>query len=238
MPHPPKSFYTLSKAHHPDLHPNDPNASTHFVAISNAYTILGTPAKRAQYDREVLQHPNSNSDSASQTTVHKGSNHSSGPAGGRPASGLSRRRTHFQGPPPSFYRSGGWGDHGAKRAAAQKGSSTSDPSSESSSSNTSSSSSSSSYMNQPYHLNNDVPHFDWREHLRTQENHSRRLRARRRMMGDPRAGEGDVDEGQSSTLVNMLFMGGIVFLAGYVPWVMNNTIWSGSGGGKKRAREG
>jgi len=42
-----------------------------------------------------------------------------GPAGGRPASGLSRRRTQFRGPPPSFYASGGWGAHSAKRSAAQ-----------------------------------------------------------------------------------------------------------------------
>ncbi|KAF3344346.1 Beta-glucosidase B [Verticillium dahliae VDG2] len=42
-----KSFYALSKAHHPDHNPNDPTATTKFHAISDAYATLGTPAKRA-----------------------------------------------------------------------------------------------------------------------------------------------------------------------------------------------
>ncbi|KAF2100799.1 DnaJ-domain-containing protein [Rhizodiscina lignyota] len=113
-----KQFYSLSKRHHPDLNPNDSTASSRFVKISEAYHVLGSSEKRKRYDRDwhrahgVGHHHGS---------VARGSfsSHSSGPAGSRPASGLSRRRTQFRGPPPSFYRSGGYGDHGAKRSQYQ-----------------------------------------------------------------------------------------------------------------------
>ena len=86
--------------------------------LSEAYSILSHADKRARYDADVMrrQHPHYHH-------TPSGSYHSTGPAGGRPASGLSRRRgpsTTFTGPPPSFYRSGGWGAHGAKRRAAHE----------------------------------------------------------------------------------------------------------------------
>ncbi|GAM84279.1 hypothetical protein ANO11243_022730 [Dothideomycetidae sp. 11243] len=106
-----KQFYSLSKSHHPDLHPNDPDASSRFVKISEAYAVLGSAEKRAAYDRTITpaaaQHHPRGSYSSHTANV---------PAGGRPPSGLSRRKTQFRGPPPSFYRSGGWGEHAAKRA--------------------------------------------------------------------------------------------------------------------------
>ncbi|PSK34345.1 DnaJ subfamily B member 9 [Elsinoe australis] len=111
-----KQFYTLSKSHHPDLHPNDPNASSRFVKISEAYTVLGSPEKRAKYDRSIV--PASAPASRSHPSGSY-SSHTAGPAGGRAPSGLSRRRTQFRGPPPSFYKSGGWGSQGAKRAEYQ-----------------------------------------------------------------------------------------------------------------------
>ena len=87
--------------------------------LSEAYSVLSHADKRARYDADVMRrlHPHYHHTPAS------GSYHSTGPAGGRPASGLSRRRgpsTTFTGPPPSFYRSGGWGAHGAKRRAAHE----------------------------------------------------------------------------------------------------------------------
>ncbi|KAK4033965.1 hypothetical protein C8A01DRAFT_49543 [Parachaetomium inaequale] len=110
-----KSFYLLSKRHHPDHNPSDPHAPTRFMRISEAYAVLGHADKRARYDRDnIRQNPHYHHHS------QKGSYHSTGPAGGRPASGLSRRRGTYQGPPPSFYRSGGWGAHGAKRRAAHE----------------------------------------------------------------------------------------------------------------------
>jgi hypothetical protein len=81
------------------------------MRISEAYAVLGHADKRARYDRDVLRR-----DPAPAHGVRPhGSYHSSNPAGGRPPSGLSRRRGTFQGPPPSFFRSGGWGAQSAKR---------------------------------------------------------------------------------------------------------------------------
>lgn len=105
---PHRQFYALSKANHPDLHPNDPSKSKRFVAISEAYSVLGSPEKRQSYDRDFLP--------SRQPSSHHGSYSSHSPAGARPASGLSKRRTQFKGPPPSFYRSGGWGAHSEKRS--------------------------------------------------------------------------------------------------------------------------
>ncbi|KAI5812567.1 hypothetical protein BZA77DRAFT_359127 [Pyronema omphalodes] len=87
-----KRFYELSKLHHPDLNRQDPEAPKKFIAINNAYSILGNPKLREKYDKELFRVRPS---------------HAS-PMGARPASGLSRRRTQPMGPPPSFYRNGGW----------------------------------------------------------------------------------------------------------------------------------
>ncbi|CUS11575.1 unnamed protein product [Tuber aestivum] len=95
-----KRFYELSKKHHPDLNRHDPHAPKRFVSISSAYAILGNAEKKEKYDREVRRRV---SGSIAWTSSASGS-----PAGARPAQGLSKRRTHFHGPPPSFYRNGGW----------------------------------------------------------------------------------------------------------------------------------
>ncbi|KAK8056614.1 hypothetical protein PG993_001841 [Apiospora rasikravindrae] len=114
-----RSFYALSKTNHPDHNRSDPAASKRFMRISEAYTTLSSPEKRTRYDRDVLNlhhphesHPGRRGGSYSSTATN--------PAGGRPASGLSKRRSAFRGPPPSFYRSGGWGAHSAKRSAAHE----------------------------------------------------------------------------------------------------------------------
>ncbi|KAH7356673.1 DnaJ domain-containing protein [Rhexocercosporidium sp. MPI-PUGE-AT-0058] len=197
-----KSFYALSKTHHPDRNPNDPEASSRFVAISDAYATLGTPAKRREYDRSL----NLQSSSDSNHTRHRahGSYHSSGPVGGRPASGLSRRRTQYQGPPPSFYRSGGWGTHSAKRKAAQD-----------SHAESPAGAAGMGPGQKPWGHDevNDVPHFDREGHYRTQENHSRRWQ-RRRVMEDRHVPAGEVPR---SMLANFLFVGGILSLGVFVP---------------------
>ncbi|RFU25313.1 hypothetical protein B7463_g11018, partial [Scytalidium lignicola] len=196
------SFYNLSKTHHPDRNPNDPEASTRFVKISEAYGVLSIPAKRAEYDKEILP-----SHGAHHAHAHRGSYHSSGPAGGRPASGLSKRRTHFQGPPPSFYRSGGWGSHSTKRRAAQEGST-------SSSTNAAAGSGGNQYGGMgpgqnPYGNAQDVPHFDREGHLRTHENQARRRQ--RRVTQDYS------ETAPSGILVNFLFVGGVITLGIAIP---------------------
>ncbi|KAH6641706.1 hypothetical protein F5144DRAFT_627693 [Chaetomium tenue] len=114
-----KSFYHLSKRHHPDHNPTDPHAPTRFMRISEAYAVLSHADKRARYDRHH-NHNHHQHQHQRPPGAPGASYHSTGPAGGRPASGLSRRRGTYQGPPPSFYRSGGWGAHGAKRRAAHE----------------------------------------------------------------------------------------------------------------------
>ncbi|KAI5462555.1 hypothetical protein BGZ63DRAFT_403769 [Mariannaea sp. PMI_226] len=110
-----KSFYSLSKTHHPDTNPSDPQAAHVFSLFSESYTILSDSSRRAAYDRDVLRvHQYQHHGHANPHASY----HSTNPAGGRSPSGLSRRRGTFRGPPPSFYRSGGWGDQAEKRRKA------------------------------------------------------------------------------------------------------------------------
>lgn len=159
-----RQFYSLSKTHHPDHNPNDPQASERFVKISEAYAVLGSPQKRERYDRDIHR-----AHAASPFNAPQGSHSSSStPFGSRPASGLSRRRTQFKGPPPSFYRSGGWGAQSNKRQAQAEASG-------------------SAGTGQPrggfgpgqgQTGFNDVPHFDHERHHRTQEQQDQRRRRR------------------------------------------------------------
>ncbi|KAF2142322.1 uncharacterized protein K452DRAFT_358146 [Aplosporella prunicola CBS 121167] len=118
-----RQFYSLSKKHHPDRNRGDPAASSRFVHISEAYHVLGSPEKRQRYDRDYQRVHNIPSQSAHTHGHHSagGAAAYAGPAGARPASGLSRRRAQFRGPPPSFYRNGAWGAHAEKRGAAAAG---------------------------------------------------------------------------------------------------------------------
>ncbi|KAJ5747806.1 uncharacterized protein N7511_009502 [Penicillium nucicola] len=112
-----KQFYALSLRHHPDRNRSDPSASQRFARISAAYNVLSNAQKRATYDRDHGLHAApSYSHSAStpgHTHAHPMGSHSSY-AGSRPASGLSKRRNAFHGPPPSFYEQGGYGATGRR----------------------------------------------------------------------------------------------------------------------------
>lgn len=165
------------------------------MRMSEAYSVLSNTNQRAKYDRDILRLHQQHHDAP---PPPRGSYSSTGPAGGRPASGLSHRRGTFRGPPPSFYRSGGWGAHGAKRSAAHEESTSAGSSSSSSSSNSSSNSSSresSGYTaysaggmgpgQEPFGKGSasgaDIPHFDrtaqaahTRTHARYEERRARR----------------------------------------------------------------
>ncbi|MGQ0540101.1 MAG: molecular chaperone DnaJ [Gemmatimonadaceae bacterium] len=45
-----KQYRRLAKRHHPDANPNDAKAADRFKEISEAYNVVGDPAKRKQYD--------------------------------------------------------------------------------------------------------------------------------------------------------------------------------------------
>ncbi|PYI06665.1 DnaJ-domain-containing protein [Aspergillus sclerotiicarbonarius CBS 121057] len=115
-----KQFYTLSLKHHPDRNRDDPSASTRFARISNAYNILNNASKRSIYDRDHNIHTHSSTHSTANPGQHPMGSYSSysanlhtqgaSYAGSRPASGLSKRRGAFRGPPPSFYAHGGYGN--------------------------------------------------------------------------------------------------------------------------------
>lgn len=45
-----KAYRKLAREFHPDLHPNDPKAEARFKDINEAYSVLGDPKKRADYD--------------------------------------------------------------------------------------------------------------------------------------------------------------------------------------------
>lgn len=45
-----KHYRKLAKKNHPDANQSDPKAAERFKEISEAYNVLGTPAKRKQYD--------------------------------------------------------------------------------------------------------------------------------------------------------------------------------------------
>ncbi|CAG8282073.1 unnamed protein product [Penicillium olsonii] len=108
-----KQFYALSMRHHPDRNRTDPNAGQRFARISAAYNVLGNASKRAVYDRDHGFHQVHASAAPGHTHAHPMGSHSSY-AGSRPASGLSKRRSAFHGPPPSFYEQGGYGATGRR----------------------------------------------------------------------------------------------------------------------------
>lgn len=210
----------MSKSHHPDLHPDDAGASKRFVRISEAYAVLSSPTKRTTYDRDFrrVHQTAAAADPSSGSAAHPSGSFSSAstPAGGRPASGLSRRRTQFRGPPPSFYRSGGWGEHGAKRAehasnpshawertAGQEGGVGGGGGTQAPGTGPS---------GFARGLDDDVPHFDSRGHYQTHSTiEQTRHRARRRASGRA-AGTGEVGgaERAGDFLFNFLAVSGIL----------------------------
>lgn len=178
-----KQFYSLSLRHHPDRNPRDPTATSRFARISSAYHILSNEAKRRTYDRDHGIHSSLPSTHSSAHPMGSYSSYSANLhtkqgasyAGSRPASGLSKRRSVFRGPPPSFYRHGGYGRtgrtassangyghaQGAGRGGAAHGA-TSDPED------------ATAFVDR-----NPVSHFNARGHFRTQSAEDERREARR-----------------------------------------------------------
>ena len=209
-----RSFYALSKAHHPDRNPSDPTASERFVKVSEAYATLSIPAKRQAYDRDVLRVNQHQHQHRGKHPPQRGSYSSSGPVGGRPASGLSNRKTQFRGPPASFYRNGGWGTHGEKRAEAQ-GNGAPGAEKPDFGDNVGGEMGGMGPGQQPWGHGNDVPHFDKQGHFRTHEGiQAERRRQRKKMNGHERS---ESDDKGSGLMGQFFLIAGVVTFTVWVP---------------------
>ena len=171
------------------------------MKISEAYAVLGNSEKRQKYDRDTERttaHP--------RTHVRRGS-HAGSAYGARPASGLSRRQTQFRGPPPSFYRSGGWGSQSERRP------SQADAAASAGAARTAGGGGFRAGGFGPGQAQSgwDVPHFDREAHLRTQEQQQRRWMLRRR------SGEEDAVYGGAGMLIQFLLVGSVISLALVLP---------------------
>lgn len=203
-----RQFYTLSKKHHPDRNQNDPDASTRFVAISEAYHVLSVPEKRAQYDATLA--PASQDRAWGRRSAYPEGSHSSASFGARPASGLNKKRSTFRGPPPSFYKAGGYGEHGAKRAEyaysdAHEGQAREQAGPESYGEH-------GGYGPGQQKHGNGVPHFDDKRHKETHDNVYKHIWGRRRRTQRSVRVEEDYERG--SMLLNFLILSGVIGLIG------------------------
>lgn len=180
------------------------------MKVSEAYAVLGSPSKRERYDIDTQR-----ASGGPASTVNRASHSSSGPYGSRPASGLSRRRTQFRGPPPSFYRNGGWGSQGAKRASQAEAAASSPhhPAQRSAGPGASGTGGIGTGESQNDWINiNDVPHFDRDGHYRTQEQQEQRRMRRIR--------EDSVDyEGGGNMLINFILIVGVIS----IPYLISTT---------------
>lgn len=196
------------------------------MKVSEAYATLGSPEKRKRYDIDILPQPSSSSSAPYPSAPHARSgsySSASSPVGARPASGLSRRRTQFRGPPPSFYRNGGWGAYGQKRQAqadetAQAHSRATAAAEAAAAAAAAAAGAGAGGMGPGQGqagFSNDVPHFDQEGHLRTHEQQELRWRRRRRRRQEDSGGYED----GTSMLIRFLLIGGIVSLA-YAPFAV------------------
>ncbi|KIW05293.1 uncharacterized protein PV09_03820 [Verruconis gallopava] len=235
-----KQFYALSKKFHPDVN-RDPSASERFVAISEAYHVLGSPDKKGKYDRD-LQRAH-----ATHHATRHGSHHSSsmrsGPAGGRPASGLSKRRSHFRGPPPSFYTQGGYGTQDGRRRRAQheadawsqRRSASGDPNHPGglgSAPDYQGTGGFSPGNESGYYPDPNLPYFDKESHRRTHEG----LDARRERMDGGNTGHRDPYAQQNSLITNFLVVSAVVATATMLATMVTGFVNSAGSHGAGRSR--
>ncbi|KAF2035524.1 DnaJ-domain-containing protein [Setomelanomma holmii] len=213
-----RQFYALSKQHHPDRNPEDPTASTRFVAISEAYHVLSVPEKRAQYDAQLHQSERRGVGWGKSDGYPQGS-YSSAAYGSRPASGLNKKRSTFRGPPPSFYKSGGYGEHGAKRAEYAyhnphaKGKSQETP-------NESYGDFGGGFGPGQQKQGNQVPHFNDRKHKETHDNINQHIFSRRRRTARSAATENEYQ--REDMLVNFMMVSGVIGLIGMTAKYFND----------------
>ncbi|QKX56331.1 uncharacterized protein TRUGW13939_03432 [Talaromyces rugulosus] len=228
-----KQFYALSLKHHPDRNRSDPSATDRFANISSAYHILGDSSKRARYDRDYGIH--SSSGGVSGHHNHPMGSHSSGSAGGgggssyfgsRPASGLSKRRGTFKGPPPSFYAHGGYGARASRPGAGgfYSGSAESPNTGNNSSSNGTTTAPTEEDPSSFIH-NNPVWHFNAKGHFKTQaaEDARRQQRRAHQRRREQEIRDSGVDSTGSLILRFMIVSGILVSVASLGGLLRNNS---------------
>ena len=202
-----RQFYALSKKYHPDRNPDDPTASTRFVAISEAYHLLSVPEKRAQYDAQLESSQARGFRWGRTAAASPQGSYSSASFGSRPASGLNKKRSTFRGPPPSFFKTGGYGQQGAKRAEHANY----DP-------NTEGQAGAESYGEGgglgpgQQKQGNQVPHFNDKRHKETHENLSEHIKARRRQAMKAFRLEEEYNRG--GMLMNFMILSGVLGVIG------------------------
>lgn len=212
-----RQYFSLSKQCHPDRNPDDPTASKRFVEVSEAYHVLSVPEKRAAYDHQLLEA--SGRHRRSQAPTHGSYSSHQTYAGSRPATGLNKKRGTFRGPPPSFYKSGGYGRHGAKRAEYAHHNSFSGAES------TGPREAGVDGGSQPFgagfgpgqttYHGTSVPHFDDVRHKQTQHNVHEHIQARRRSRARP------AEEPVNRTSLNaFLWILGTVVAIGFIANLM------------------
>lgn len=203
-----RQFYALSKKNHPDHNKDDPTASTRFVAISEAYHTLSVPEKRAQYDAQLHQaERRSGWGRGGGSNQPAGSYSSASYAGSRPATGLNKKRGTFRGPPPSFYNSGGYGRHGAKRAEYAHH----DPNTDGKEAGPESYGEQGGYGPGQQRQGQQVPHFDTVRHKETHEQvHEHILKGRRRS----RLYRREEEYAKGDMVTNFLIVSGVVGIIG------------------------
>lgn len=218
-----RQFYTLSKKHHPDHNASDPDASTRFVAISEAYHVLSVPEKRAQYDAQLSHAHSRSSRWGSHASPPQGSYSSASYAGSRPASGLNKKRSTFRGPPPSFYKAGGYGRHGAKRAEYAQhqhaGHQTEQNASTSAGPGSDGAFGEGLGPGQAAY-GNEVPHFDDRKHKQTHDTVYEHIYARKRRVRDAEIPQ-EFDRG--GMLANFIIVSSVVAIAAAATQIFSNS---------------
>ncbi|KAH7389592.1 hypothetical protein DE146DRAFT_170874 [Phaeosphaeria sp. MPI-PUGE-AT-0046c] len=206
-----RQFYALSKKNHPDHNRDDPSASTRFVAISEAYHTLAVPERRAQYDAQFQQSERRSAGWGRGNAYPQGS-YSSAAFGSRPASGLNKKRSTFRGPPPSFYRSGGYGNQGAKRAEYAHHNPNAEGQNPQDAPDESYGDIGGGFGPGQQKQGNQVPHFDDRRHKETHDSVNEHIRARRRRA--QRSAETEEDYEKGNMLLNFVMVSGVIGIIG------------------------
>jgi hypothetical protein len=127
------------------------------------------------------------------------------------ASGLNKKRSTFRGPPPSFYKTGGYGNHGAKRAEYAY----SDANAHEGQDNAPSESYGDwgkGYGPGQHRHGHEVPHFDNKRHKETHDQINEHIYARRRRTMRRADVEQEYDRG--GMLINFIVVSGVIGMIG------------------------